>query len=278
MSLKTPKKIGIIGLGLIGGSLLKALQGKEYELFAVTRNQNSINSILENNLAKEASSDISILKNMDVIFVATPIDYTIKTIEEAFKIAPDALFCDLASVKGFILDFANTNPQLNFIGLHPMAGTEHQGFEHSSKNMFDGSNWAVIPSNFTKKSSIDWICTFIKNINANPIFCTAKEHDLAVSEISHFPMILAQVLFSQTENPLSKKLASSGFRDMTRLAMSNEKMAQDMLKYNKTAIKETFEKFNKNLSFFIDFYEKMPLFEIKQNRQQMYSKDGKNIL
>lgn len=278
MNHKMPKKIGIIGLGLIGGSLLKALQNKGYELYVVTRNEQSIKSVLDQNLAIQASSDFKILKEMDIIFIATPIDCTIKTLETASKLAPNALFCDLASVKGFILDYANTHPHLDFIGLHPMAGTENQGFESSKEDLFEGANWAIIPSNFASKPSIIWIEELIKSINSNPIFCNAEEHDLAVSEISHFPMVLAQVLFYQTTNNLSKKLASSGFRDMTRLSMSNEKMAQDMLKYNKKAILETLQKFDKNLSFFIQNYEKMPLLEIIETRRQMYSKDGKNIL
>ncbi|MEI8378221.1 MAG: prephenate dehydrogenase/arogenate dehydrogenase family protein [bacterium] len=272
------KKIAIIGLGLIGTSLLKALQNKGYELYGISKNPETIKKAIEQKLVIEASINFDLIKNMDVIFIATPMGTVIDTIEKIKNISKkDAIIADLASVKGFILDYVNNlDTKLNFIGLHPMAGNENKGFDSAEDALFQGAKWAIIPSDFAQIESTEFIVNLIKNIGSKPIFTDAKNHDQAVAMVSHMPMILAQTLFKTADDDLSKKLAASGFRDMTRLAMSNSQMAKDMLKFNKENIKESLSKLKTHLNELLENYENENLDEIINQRKNMYSEEGKN--
>ena len=110
-----------------------------------------------------------------------------------------------------------------------------------------------------------------------PIITTPKEHDKAVALISHMPMVLAQALLENIKNNnLAQKLASSGFRDMTRLALSNTEMAKDMVNLNHKNIQESILKLYSVLGDLIKDYPNK-IEDIKFSREKMY-KDGKNVL
>lgn len=124
-----------------------------------------------------------------------------------------------------------------------MAGTEKKGFENSFIGLFKDAKWAVIsePEN-------NILIDIIKVLGAEPIFTDAKHHDEAVALISHMPMVIAQALFlAAKDNPLAMQLASSGFRDMTRLAMSNPEMASDMVSMNSKNIEQAILKLYKSV-------------------------------
>ena len=207
-------KIGIISLGLIGASLLKSLASKGFELICVTRNTESIKKAKE--YKAQASNNIDTLKNCEVIFVCSPISITLKVLDELEKIVnKDCIVLDVASVKEFVMQ---KKRPYKFIGSHPMAGTEKNGFD---------AGFNVTKDDIEKAKSVI-NCTGATIIETDP-----KEHDYAVALISHAPMYISQAIFETIkDNNLAKKLASSGFRDMTRLAMSNTQMAEDMLNYN----------------------------------------------
>lgn len=270
-------KIAVVGLGLIGTSFLKSLQGKGHDLIGVSRNPETVKKALAQNLVKESSTDFEVLHGADVIFVATPIDVVCETIYKASKVAPNATIADLASVKEFVLDYVhNMDTKIDFVGLHPMAGTENKGFDSAEEGLFEGSKWAVVPSNFAKQESVDTLVKIIESIGANIIITDAKTHDKAVAMISHAPMILAQALFVSAKDNTSKALAASGFRDMTRLAMSNPDMARDMVKYNGQNIKECLEEIEQSLKKLLENYPNSDLETIIAQRKDMYTEDGKN--
>lgn len=272
------KKIAVIGLGLIGTSLLKALQNKGYELYGISGNPETIKKALEQNLVVKASSDFDLIRNMDVIFIATPIESITKIIEKIrTTVSRDSIIADLAGVKSFVLDYVhNLDVRLNFIGLHPMAGTENKGFDNAVEGLFEDSKWAVIPSNFAKRESVAFIAELIRQIGAKPVLTDAKSHDRAVAMISHLPLILAQSLFLSASDKLEKDLASSGFRDMTRLAMSNSDIAHDMVKFNKTNILECLVELDFTAKNLLKNYSNTDIEKISAQRREMYSKDGKN--
>ncbi len=273
------KKIAVIGLGLIGTSLLKALQNKGYELYGISRNPDTIKKALEQNLVSKASSDLELIRSADVIFIATPIETIIKTIDSIKpNINRDTIVADLAGVKGFVLDYIhNLDTRLNFIGLHPMAGTENKGFDSAVEGLFEDSKWAVVPSNFAKRESIDFIVNLIRQIGATPVFTDAKSHDRAVAMISHLPLILAQSLFMSASDKLEKNLAASGFRDMTRLAMTNSDIAHDMVKFNKANILECLTELDFTAKNLLKNYQNTDIEKIAVQRRKMYSEEGKNL-
>ena len=262
-------KIGIIGLGLIGGSILKRLAG--YEIYAVTGNAETAKKVKD--IVKEVSSDYQILKVCDLVFVCTPIGNTLETLDKLEGIVSEnCVVTAVASVKGFV---TKKKRPYRFIPSHPMAGLEKNGYDVSFAELFEGAKWVMTPYDYQDTSLLTEV---IEKTGAIPIIADAKEHDIAVAMISHLPMYISQSLFmSAKDNKLAMKLASSGFRDTTRLAGTNLTLAKDMLKFNgenieiaAKAFKEVFENLKTN-------YTDEVLVPMQKARRGMYSPDGKNV-
>ena len=269
------QKIGIISLGLIGGSILKNLSNiKNIELFAYTTNDDTINKAKK--FTPNVSKDLNNLKNCDIIFVCSPISKVEGMLQKLNNLVTQkTIITDVASVKSI---FMNKNYDFNYIGSHPMAGTEHTGFDYSNENMFNGAKWVITPKENENVKNIETLKKIISFTNAKPIIMDANEHDLAVALISHMPLILSQALFKNIENNNNAKLlASSGFRDMTRLAMSNTQMAYDMLTYNGKNIDIAFKMLEKSIKNLANDKQYLNIInKISENRKKMYDENGVN--
>ena len=257
-------KIGVVGLGLIGGSTFKKLKALNHDVVGISNSQNGKDQNITNN--------INALTDCEIVFVATPMNKTIEKLHEIEKVVkPDTVVTDCCSLKEFL---ENETFNFKFIPSHPMAGTEFQGYENSFEDLFIGAKWVITPINDTSTKTLENI---IKQLGAMPIITTTKEHDKAVALISHMPMVLAQALMENVKaNNLAQRLASSGFRDMTRLALSNTEMAKDMVNLNHKNIQESILKLYSVLGDLIKDYPNK-IEEIKFSREKMY-KDGKNVL
>lgn len=212
-------KIGIIGLGLIGGSIFKSLRALNYNVIAVSKSQNG----------EGIFDTYDVLKDCEIVFVCSAMNKTLEILDELEHfLTPDTIVTDVCSLKSFVCKRARS---YNFIPSHPMAGTEFQGFENSFEGLFKGAKWVLTP--FFGEKDIDKLKIIIKDLGAEPIVTTPDKHDEAAAMISHMPMLLAQALYlASCGNELAMKMASSGFRDMTRLALSNTEMANDMVSMN----------------------------------------------
>lgn len=250
-------KIGVIGLGLIGGSIFKGLKELGYDVIGVSQSQSG----------EGIYKSYDELKDCEVVFVCTAMNKTLAVLDELEKyLSADTLVTDVCSLKEFVSQ--KTRPY-NFIPSHPMAGTEHQGFENSFSTLFKGARWAITP--FMGDKNIQKLTEIVKALGAEPIITNAKEHDEAVALISHMPMVISQALFSAAmENPLAMKLAASGFRDMTRLAMSNTEMAQDMVLMNSKNIEHAILKLYKAVGDLITPEYKQNIEKIKEKRSKMF--------
>lgn len=252
-------KIGIIGLGLIGGSLFKDLS-EVYDVVAVSQSQNG----------DRIFKTFDVLKDRDIVFVCTAMNKTLKVLDELENILnPKTIVTDVCSLKQFV---CQKQRPYNFIPSHPMAGTEHKGFEHSFKGLFKGAKWVLIgTTKQLRNKAIKPLIEIIEFVGAKPIFATAEEHDKAAAMISHMPMVLAQALVLATKNnPLALEMAASGFRDMTRLALSNEEMACDMVNMNHKNIEQSILNLYKSIGELLtDKYPEI-ISEIKQIRAKMY--------
>lgn len=248
-------KIGIIGLGLIGGSIFKDLKKLDYEVIAVSNSQNGENIY----------KDYDILKTCNLIFVCTAMNKTLEVLDKLEEIiSSDTIVTDVCSLKSFV---CRKKRPYKFIPSHPMAGTENKGFENSMEGLFKNAKWVLTPI-FGKNEELVEIIT---QLGAKPVITTPEKHDEAVALISHMPMLISQALFKTAqENKLALEIASSGFRDMTRLAMSNPEMANDMINMNADNIQMSILKLYKSIGDLTnsDYLEQIN--EIKLNRQSMF--------
>lgn len=267
-------KVGIVGLGLIGGSIFKALCALRCNVLAVSRSNPTIKKAKE--YSPYVSKSLADLKYCDVIFVCTPMNKIIGVLDKLNKILPpDAIVADVCSLKRFLY---NKKYSYKLIPTHPMAGTEFAGFDNSFEALFQDAKWILTPDEETDQDDIKKVIDIIEVLGAKPIFATPKEHDEAMALISHMPMLIAQAIFKTAQhNSLALKLASSGFRDMTRLALSNEEMAQDMVNLNSDNIQNSILKLYSSVGELLTKDYQAQIKEIKKERQIMYV-NGKNIL
>ncbi|MCQ2957725.1 MAG: prephenate dehydrogenase/arogenate dehydrogenase family protein [Candidatus Gastranaerophilales bacterium] len=271
-------KIGIAGLGLIGGSIYKTLYAHGFKnLYCLTSNENTLKDIVSDGF--HASDKTDVLIDCDLIFICSPISQTVNMIKKCFEINKDAIYVDVASLKKNILsEIENGMPDCKFIGSHPMAGTENSGFDASFAGLFEDATWVITPSRNVENEDIIFLIDIISNLGANVVELNADEHDKAVALISHTPMLLSQALMSSAlDNDVALSLALCGFRDMTRLSMSNKIMAKDMLNLNRDNIKES-------LQLIIDRAQKLlnsdyfdeNIDKIIETRKNLYTELGKN--
>ena len=251
-------KIGVIGLGLIGGSIYKDLMKLGYDVVAVSKSQSGVNIY----------KDYSALNGCDVVFVCSAMNKTLEILDELEKyISSETIVTDVCSLKCFV---CGKHRPYKFIPSHPMAGTEHKGFENSFEGLFRGAKWVITPLD----TSVDKCCALtkiIEQLGAEIVITTPKEHDEAVAMISHMPMVISQAIFKTAEdNKLAMKIAASGFRDMTRLAMSNTEMANDMVMMNSENIQNAILKLYKSVGELTNTNYAGQIEEIRAKRKEMF--------
>ena len=250
-------KIGVLGLGLIGGSIFKKLSESGYDVLGVSASQEGEN----------ITADISQLRFCDLVFVCTSMNKCLETLDRLENVLPaSALVTDVCSLKKFV---CGKKRSYKFIPSHPMAGTEHKGFENSFPELFNGAKWVLTP--VFGEEGLDLLISVIKLLGATPIVTTPEKHDEAAALISHMPLVVAQALFMcAQDNALALEMASSGFRDMTRLALSNEEMANDMFCMNSENIQNGILKLYKTLGELTSSGYPEKISEIKAQRKKMF--------
>jgi len=291
--MKEVKTIAVIGLGLIGGSILKGLKGKGYNLLGISRRKETIEQARKEKIIDEGSINLDLACEADLIFVCTPINKTVETIKNlSLKVKSETIITDAASLKKDILDFVNESQSpIRFIGGHPMAGTENKGLESSFETLFCGAKWVLTPSKWSNQEDLSNLSSVIEKLEAKIIIADPAQHDKAAALISHFPLFLSQALFETVENYSNKEvsrlaslIAASGFRDMTRLASANSELSKDMLIQNKSNVLEALKELRKTLDVLekelIDNEENFEktIEKTASKRKKMYSLEGKNIL
>lgn len=250
-------KTGIIGLGLIGGSIYKDLMRLNYDVVAVSQSQTG----------KNIFKSYDELKDCNLIFVCTPMHKTLEILDELQHILqPTTVVTDVCSLKRFV---CQNEYSYNFIPSHPMAGTEHKGFENSFEGLFKGATWVLTPTKDHQDCSL--LVEIVEKLGAKPLFTTPEKHDEAAALISHMPMLIAQAIFKTAQDSeLALKMASSGFRDMTRLALSNTEMANDMISMNSDNIEHSILKLYKSIGELTKEDYLSQIEQIKSKRSKMF--------
>lgn len=252
-------KIGIIGLGLIGGSIFKDLKQLGYNVVAVSQSQTGENIF----------KDFSVLNDCNLVFVCSAMNKTLEILDKLENIlTADTIVTDVCSLKRFV---CQKKYSYEFIPSHPMAGTEKQGFENSFEGLFKGAKWILTPYMQNKKESLEILTNIIKQLGATVVNTTPEKHDEAAALISHMPMVVAQAIFmAASSNQLALDIAGPGFRDMTRLAMSNTEMANDLIAMNSDNIEKSILNLYKSIGDLTYENYLNQIKEIKLNRQLMF--------
>ena len=296
------KRIVIIGLGLIGGSLAKALKAKGYHITGITKRAETINLARKQKAIDLGFTKLNnkLLEQVDVVFICTPlklISAYIKKISK-LKLKKEIIVTDVGSTKSKICNFTkllfSQSPALPFIfvGGHPMAGTEESGFRAAQIELFKKCAWVLTPLDDSEKTNkaIEVLQNLIEKIAAKPIITSPAKHDQAAALVSHLPLLASIGLCQMLKNlndpklcNLATMIASSGFRDMTRISGGNPEMNLGLLSSNLLQIKSLLPKYYKELETIIKLVNKEPsklhntLTLIHEWRSKLYNPLGKNI-
>ena len=237
------KPIGIVGLGLIGGSLGLDLQRLGYQVHGLAHRVTTVQRAKERGLAHRISTDPQILNQCSIIIFALPLPQLLKPSPELIKELPlDAVITDVGSVKAPILKtWEKLHP--NFVASHPMCGTNKEGVEAGIENLFKGKPWVATPNEKTNLDSLHIIKELAISLGSSWVTTEASIHDQAVALISHLPVLIGAALLktvSSEKDPtiveLAKMLASSGFTDTTRVGAGNPELGSSMMENNTAAI------------------------------------------
>jgi prephenate dehydrogenase len=247
------QRIAVVGLGLIGGSLVKSLRraqpeckiiGVDFQGVITSAREFLDEAFLPGNLAQA-------LRDADLVFLAAPINGILQLLPEvATAIRPGALVTDAGSTKSLIVEQAQKyfTGERYFIGGHPMAGREKGGWENADARLFENAAYVLTPALNFPAPLLDSFTRLLQALGARVVMLEAATHDRVVADISHLPQLLAVALMNfiareGTPSELGLQLTAGGFRDMTRLAASPFEIWKDILAGNRANIRRSLQEF-----------------------------------
>jgi len=253
------KKVSIIGCGLIGSSLARAIKKNNLSTKIVSSNRSDeVNKkVKELNIVDDSSTDTKkITEGSDLVIIATPLSSykdVILKIKDSLK--SGVILTDVGSVKENITSLVEKNiPQnVSWIPSHPIAGTEESGPESGFADLFK-NRWCILtPSKIAKEKDINLLKTFWEKIGSKVDVMDTKQHDYILSITSHMPHLIAYNIVNtsidiqdEKKNAIVK-YSAGGLRDFTRIASSNPIMWRDIFLQNKKNTSQAIDKFIKNL-------------------------------
>jgi prephenate dehydrogenase len=231
-------KIGIVGLGLIGGSIaMAARQLWPTSLVIAVDNKDVLEVAMRLHAIDVAADDLIVLAEADLVVLAAPVRQNLALLDEldAHVLQP-AVVTDTGSTKREIVEAARRlPPRLTFIGGHPLGGAAASGLEHARAELFKGRPWLFTPSGDGSGAALEKLLAFARALGAQPLIVTAQAHDRILASLSHLPQLTASALMQVVGEAVGAdglELAGRGLIDTTRLASSPPEIWKDIAATN----------------------------------------------
>ncbi len=257
------KNITIVGLGLIGGSIAKAIS-KNLEvknIWAVDTDENTLNLAVEEKVIDKGYSNPKYpLENSDIVILCTYPDTTLNFIKSNaayFKL--NALITDTTGIKKSIVEKINNmlREDLVFIGGHPMAGREVSGYKFSKEDIFKNSEYILSPTDNTCAKSLDMLTQLITSIGFKKVtFMSPDSHDKKIAFTSQLPHVIACALMNNKGLEEGVNGIGGSFKDMTRVANINSNLWCELISENKDNVLKELDVFMEDLSDIYKVIEK----------------------
>ena len=241
------RRIAIIGLGLIGGSLGLAIKGARLENLEVVgydREWGVGPKAQRLGAIDRAARDArSAARDAALVIIATPVLAIRQVMEEVAPVLREGcVVTDTGSTKAEVLRWSGEllPEHVDFVGGHPLAGKEQSGIQAADARLFADAAYCVVPHVNASERAINAVLSLVRIVGARPVFVDAEEHDSYVAAVSHLPLVLSVALFSLAHDsqawPDMAELTSGGFRDLTRLASGDPNMSHDICITNRERI------------------------------------------
>jgi arogenate dehydrogenase (NADP+) len=251
------RPVGIVGLGLIGGSLGLDLRQQGLRVQALVHRAATAERALERGLADTASTDPAVLQGCGLVVLALPLDRLLEPPAELLGALPaEAVITDVGSVKAPVLR-CWSGLHRRFVGSHPMAGTAQAGVEAGLQGLFRGRPWVATPlEGRTDPGALAAVRELAEAVGAQWLSCQAEAHDRAVALISHMPVLVSAALLQAAAQggeaagaaQLVRQLASSGFADTSRIGGGNPELGTLMARCNREAVLAALDQYRHQLN------------------------------
>lgn len=239
-------KIGFIGLGLIGGSIARAVRHfyPDAEILAFSRTRASVEQAVRDGVVSRIPEGIGAdFCDCDYLFLCAPVACNAEYLKQLKPlICPSCIITDVGSTKSDIhARVAELDMEANFIGGHPMAGSEKTGYANSKRILIENAYYVITPTSKVPEEAVERYRDFVASLKALPLVLDCRTHDYVTAGISHLPHIIASSLVnlikdSDTEDGIMKLVAAGGFKDITRIASSSPEMWEQICMANRENI------------------------------------------
>jgi prephenate dehydrogenase len=234
----------LAGVGLIGGSVGLGIRQHflANTVIGFDRDQQALDAAIGMGVIDEARSiPGSWLDQADLVVLASPVHSLIPLgLELADHLNSNCIITDVGSVKEEVVAGLS---DLQFVGGHPMAGSERNGVTNADASLLENAVWVLTPSAETNQEALTRVDAFVKHLGAQPLHMDPKKHDRLVASVSHVPYLVAvaltELIADTEDNELMMLLAAGGFRDLTRVASGNPQMSCDMVVANSEAVQQS---------------------------------------
>ena len=246
--------IGIIGLGLMGGSLAKAVKryGISKKVYGFTNSEKNKKEIEELGLVDELVDLETLKKVSDVIILSIPVDAIISMFPNFLDINEKTTIIDMGSTKEYIVKNIPTKIRKNFVAAHPMTGTEKNGPKAAIDNLYEGKTVVLCDLEDNANMHVNKAFKIFQEIGMRIVVMNSHEHDVNACYISHLPHLisfgLANTVMSHQNPKEIIALAAGGFKDMSRIAKSSPRMWGDIFKQNRQNMLESIKSFEDQMN------------------------------
>jgi prephenate dehydrogenase len=250
------RRLTVLGLGLLGGSVAKAAraEGLAREIVAVGRDRARLEPALRDGAVDHITTDLAEgVAGADVCVLATPVATLAALLPDVWRAAADdVVITDVGSTKAGIVSAAEAlvaKRPLAFVGSHPMAGSEQSGYAVARVDLFHGATVVVTPTDRTPPEAVKRVSQFWEALGGRVAVLDPAAHDRAVAAISHLPHLVADALVDAVTrlDPRAFELAARGFKDTTRIAAADPHMWREIFQENQAALGAALAAFRRSL-------------------------------
>lgn len=247
---KRNMNIGIVGLGLIGGCLGLDFKALGHRVYGVARREETCQEALARHVVDAASTELASLLSCDVVIICTPIATIVPmVIALAELLKPGTVITEVGSVKTAIVANASQHWP-HFVGGHPMSGKSEVGLSAAEPDIFQQRPYVITPLANTDAAAVKTVEHLAEQLGSQLYHCTPEAHDRAVAWISHLPvMVSSNLIYAAALEPdsdvltLAQQLASSGFRDTSRVGGGNPELGLMMAQYNRDEVLRSLQRY-----------------------------------
>ena len=251
-------KVGFIGLGLIGGSIAKKMKADhpDIHIYATAHHEETVKEAYREGLIdNDTLLPLTAFHDCDIIFLCAPVQRNLDYLLELKDIIQkDCYITDVGSTKTEIHEeVIRLGLEANFIGGHPMTGSEKTGILAADKTLLENAYYIITPTAITPQSDVEDFREFIRSLGSIPLILDYKTHDYSTAAISHLLHMIAYSLVKlvqqiDDDNETMKSIAAGGFKDITRIASSSPVMWQNICASNREQILVLMDKYTALLS------------------------------